>query len=157
VADTGEASVSLEDQLRQEIRQLNDRWLRSEAEMDNLRRRTRREIEENAKFANQRLLVDLMEVVDNLHRALGAANSGTEGSLVAGVQMVTMQFEDVLKRHGCERVPTAGVAFDPNLHEAIQMVPSDLPAGSVVQEVRSGYRLHERLIRPAQVVVAAGG
>lgn len=155
--DTGAANVSLEDQLRQEIRQLNDRWLRSEAEMDNLRRRTRREIEDNAKFANQRLLVDLMEVVDNLHRALGAANSGTEGSLVAGVQMVTVQFEDVLKRHGCERVPTAGVVFDPNVHEAIQMVASDLPAGSVVQEVRSGYRLHDRLIRPAQVVVAAGG
>lgn len=153
----GADAVSLEEQLRNEIRQLNDRWLRSEAEMDNLRRRTRRELEENAKFANQRLLVDLMEVVDNLQRALGAANQTAEGSLVAGVQMVAVQFEDVLKRHGCERVPTVGQTFDPNVHEAIQMVACESPAGSIVQEVRSGYRLHDRLIRPAQVVVAAGG
>lgn len=166
-ADTGNAGAgnpgnpldpgSLEEQLRNEIRQLNDRWLRSEAEMDNLRRRTRRELEENAKFANQRLLVDLMEVVDNLQRALGAANQSAEGSLVAGVQMVAVQFEDVLKRHGCERVATVGQTFDPNVHEALQMVACDAPAGSIVQEVRSGYRLHERLIRPAQVIVAAGG
>jgi len=154
---SGADSGSLEEQLRNEIRQLNDRWLRSEAEMDNLRRRTRRELEENAKFANQRLLVDLMEVVDNLQRALGAANQAVEGSLVAGVQMVAVQFEDVLKRHGCERVATVGQTFDPNVHEALQMVTCDAPAGSVVQEVRSGYRLHERLIRPAQVIVAAGG
>lgn len=157
VNDGGADAVSLEEQLRNEIRQLNDRWLRSEAEMDNLRRRTRRELEENAKFANQRLLVDLMEGVDNLQRALGAANQAAEGSLVAGVQIVASQFEDVLKRHGCERVPTVGQTFDPNVHEAIQMMACESPAGSIVQEVRSGYRLHDRLIRPAQVVVAAGG
>ncbi len=153
----GGVDAPVEEQLRSEIRQLNDRWLRSEAEMDNLRRRTRRELEENAKFANQRLLVDLMEVVDNLQRALGVANQAAEGALVAGVQMVAVQFEDVLKRHGCERVPTVGQAFDPNVHEAIQMVACESAAGSIVQEVRSGYRLHDRLIRPAQVIVAAGG
>jgi molecular chaperone GrpE len=146
----------LEQQLRMEIQQLQDRWLRTEAEIDNVRRRARRDMEENARFANQRLMVDLMEVVDNLHRALGVANGAEATALVTGVQMVAHQLEEVLKRHGCERVVTVGAVFDPNLHEAIQMVPSDSPPGSVVQEVRSGYRLHDRLIRPAQVIVAAG-
>lgn len=149
-------AANLEEQLRAEIRSWNEKWLRTEAEMENLRRRTRRELEENAKFANQRLMVDLMEVVDNLHRALGVANQATADSLVAGVQMVSHQFEEVLKRHGCQRITTVGETFDPNIHEALQMVPSDSPAGAVVQEVRSGYRLHDRLIRPAQVIVAAG-
>jgi len=152
----GSSPLPLEQQLRAEIQQLQDRWLRTEAEMENVRRRARRDIEENAKFANQRLMVDLMEVVDNLHRALGVANGAETTSLLTGMQMVVQQFEDVLKRHGCERVATVGESFDPNFHEAIQMVPSDSPPGSVVQEVRSGYRLHDRLIRPAQVIVAAG-
>lgn len=155
-ADSTSASVSVEDQLRAEVQQLSERWLRTEAEMENLRRRTRRELEDNARFANQRLMVDLMEVVDNLHRALGAADQASAGSLVTGVQMVAHQFEEVLKRHGCQRISTVGEVFDPNFHEALQMVPCDSPAGSVVQEVRSGYRLHDRLIRPAQVIVAAG-
>ncbi|MBL8892600.1 MAG: nucleotide exchange factor GrpE [Planctomycetaceae bacterium] len=150
------STANIEEQLRGEIQQLTERWLRTEAEMENLRRRTRRELEDNAKFANQRLMVDLMEVVDNLHRALGAADQASGASLVTGVKMVAHQFEDVLKRHGCQRISTVGEVFDPNFHEAVQMVPCDSPAGSVVQEVRSGYRLHDRLIRPAQVIVAAG-
>lgn len=156
-SDNGSKSTpTIEEQLRAEVQNLHERWLRSEAEMDNLRRRTRREIEDNAKFANQRLMVDLMEVVDNLHRALGVANQSTVESLVAGVQMVSHQFDEAMKRHGCQRIATVGEMFDPNFHEAVQMVPSDSPAGSVVQEVRTGYRLHDRLIRPAQVIVAAG-
>ncbi|MDP1560599.1 MAG: nucleotide exchange factor GrpE [Pirellulaceae bacterium] len=154
--DSAKSSPNVEEQLRAELQSLNERWLRSEAEMDNLRRRTRREIEDNAKFANQRLMVDLMDVVDNLHRALGVANHSTLESLVAGVQMVSHQFDEAMKRHGCQRISTVGEMFDPNFHEAVQMVPCDSPAGSVVQEVRTGYRLHDRLIRPAQVIVAAG-
>jgi molecular chaperone GrpE len=154
--DASTSSTTVEEQLRMEVQNLTERWLRTEAEMDNLRRRTRREIEDNAKFANQRLMVDLMEVVDNLHRALGVANQSTAEALVAGVQMVSHQFDEVMKRHGCQRISTLGEMFDPNYHEAIQMVPSDSPAGSVIQEVRTGYRLHDRLIRPAQVIVAAG-
>ncbi len=154
--DSSTSSTNVEEQLRIEVQNLTERWLRTEAEMDNLRRRTRRELEDNAKFANQRLMVDLMEVVDNLHRALGVANQSTAESLVAGVQMVSHQFDEVMKRHGCQRISTLGEMFDPNFHEAIQMVPSDSPAGSVIQEVRTGYRLHDRLIRPAQVIVAAG-
>ena len=145
----------MEEQLRAEIQQLNDRWLRSEAEVDNVRRRARRDMEENAKFANQRLMVDLMEVVDNLQRALGATDQDPNNPVVAGVKMVVLQFEEVLKRHGCERIATTGEAFDQNVHEAIQMIPSELPAGSVVQEVRVGYRLYDRVIRPAQVIVAS--
>lgn len=155
-ADGAPVSDNVEEQLRGEIQQLSERWLRTEAEMENLRRRTRRELEDNAKFANQRLMVDLMEVVDNLHRAIGVADQSSGGSLVTGVKMVAHQFEEVLKRHGCQRISTVGEVFDPNFHEAIQMIPCDSPAGSVVQEVRSGYRLHDRLIRPAQVIVAAG-
>lgn len=154
--DPSYSTQNAEESLRAELRSLNERWLRSEAEMDNLRRRTRRDLEENAKFANQRLMVDLMEVVDNLHRALSVANQATADSLVTGVQMVSHQFEEVMKRHGCQRISSVGETFDPNIHEAIQMVPSDAPAGTVVQEVRTGYRLHDRLIRPAQVIVAAG-
>jgi molecular chaperone GrpE len=147
--------VNKEVQLREEVRQLNERWLRSQAELENVRRRARRDIEDNARFATQQLLVDLMDVLDNLERALAAGEHSESASLLSGVQIVSEQFLNVLQKHGCQRILTAGEAFDPNLHEAVQMVPSALPPGVVVQEIRSGYRLHDRVIRPAQVIVAA--
>ncbi len=155
--DSGANDSSTVEELRSEIQDLNDRWLRSEAEIENVRRRARRDIEENAKFAAQRLMTDLMDVIDNLQRALASSDQAESSPLKTGVQMVAAQFEDVLKRHGCQRISTEGEAFDPNVHEAIQMVPSALPPGSVVQEVRSGYRLHDRVIRPAQVIVSSAG
>lgn len=145
------------DRLQAEVDELKDRWLRSQAELDNVRRRARRDVEDQIKFASQNVISDLLEVLDNLNRALDAAGdgSGADG-VAAGVKMVIQQFEEVLKRHGCERVESQGQAFDPNLHEAIQMVPHELPSGMVVQEVRTGYRLHDRVIRPAQVIVSSG-
>lgn len=153
--DSGPADADDSDRLQAEISELKDRWLRSQAELENVRRRARRDVEDQIKFASQNVIGDLLEVIDNLNRALEASGSEGEG-VVAGVRMVVQQFEDVLKRHGCERLVSQGQPFDPNIHEAIQMVPNALPSGMVVQEVRSGYRLHDRIIRPAQVIVSAG-
>lgn len=155
--DQGAQVETVEQKLQRELSEANDRWVRSQAEIENVRRRSRRDMEEQAKFAAQVVINDLLEVVDNLNRATGAVDSVEDPTgLIVGVKMVVQQFEDVLKRHGCHRLETSGMEFDPNFHEAIQMVPSDLPSGSIVQEVRSGYKLHERVLRPAQVIVSAG-
>lgn len=156
-SDFGQNVESPEDQLRREVGELNDRWLRSQAEIENVRRRARRDSEEQAKFAAQSVIGDLLEVVDNLNRAINAGGeANANDGLVVGVKMVIQQFEEVLKRHGCHRISVAGEAFDPNFHEALQMVPSPLPSGSIVQEVRIGYRMHDRVLRPAQVIISAG-
>lgn len=158
--DAVEEAVELDpvEQLQSEVKELNDRWMRSQAELENVRRRARRDVEDQIKFASQNVIGDLLEVVDNLNRALSASNGNEAESqgVVSGVRMVVQQFEDVLQRHGCVRMKSEGQKFDPNVHEAIQMVPNDLPSGMVVQEVRSGYQLHDRVIRPAQVIVSAG-
>lgn len=154
---TESTEASPVEKLQMELDELKDRWLRSQAELDNVRRRARRDVEDQIKFASQNVISDLLEVVDNLNRALDASGEKQEAAGVAqGVRMVIQQFEDVLKRHGCERLQSHGQPFDPNIHEAIQMVPHQAPSGTVVQEVRSGYRLHDRVIRPAQVIVSAG-
>ncbi len=151
------ATESVEQRLQRELAESTDRWVRSQAEIENVRRRTRRDMEEQAKFAAQIVINDLLEVVDNLNRATGAVDSAEDPTgLIIGVKMVVQQFEDVLKRHGCHRLQTDDQEFDPNFHEAIQMVPSDLASGRIVQEVRSGYKMHDRVLRPAQVIVSAG-
>ena len=137
---------------------LRGQLLRAHAELDNFRKRTRRENEERAKFAILPILRDLLEVVDNLNLALQAAEKSEDSAgLASGVEMVRSQLMDVLKKHQCKQIPAIGAAFDPNLHEALQMQPSeDVQVNYVLQEVRAGFQLHDRVIRPAQVFVSTG-
>jgi molecular chaperone GrpE len=133
-----------------------DQWMRSAADFDNFRKRTRRELEDTRKAGREELLKDLLPVFDNLERAMTSAERATEVKPVAeGLKMVLRQFADTLGRSGIARVPTVGSQFDPGVHEAIQQVETDEhPPGTVVAEVQPGYLQGERLVRAAMVVVA---
>jgi molecular chaperone GrpE len=146
----------------EEAMQAKDGLLRERAEVENFKRRIQREKSEALRYATEPLLRDLLPIVDNLERAVQAAGSGDEAgrgrqvdSLVTGVKLVLQQFAEVLERHGVTRVGAVGHAFDPSHHEAVAHVESDDHApGGIVDEYASGYRLHDRLLRPAQVTVA---
>lgn len=144
--------------LQAELAEAQDRAVRIAAELDNFRKRTRREMEEALRYAQLPVLRDLLPVVDNLKRALEAADlEGAQNSLVVGVRMVASQLEQVLKGNHCEPIPAVGEPFDPNHHEALRMEPSDEHAANVVsRELQTGYRMHDRVIRPAQVFVSTG-
>ncbi len=146
-------------QLRLQLQEAQDRVLRSQAELENFRRRIRREMEEERRYATQPLLTDLFPVMDNIDRAIQAATQSQDASgLLEGFQMVAGQLSETLKKHGCTRIEAVGQSFDPALHEAISQMPSDEhPEGTVSHLALEGYQLHDRVVRPAQVVVSAGG
>ncbi len=141
---------------QEQVNVAQDQYLRTLADMDNLRKRTQREKEELAKFANENILRDILPVVDNLERALEHAEQAhsSEG-LLEGVQMTLDQFAQVLKKFGVEPVESIGRPFDPALHQAMgQVETTDCPSNSVAQEMQRGYVLNERLLRPAMVMIA---
>lgn len=147
-----------EDQLRAAVDDANRRVLMAHAEMENLRKRMRRDYEDQLKYASMPLLKDFLPVLDNLQRAISAAgNNEAATGLVEGVQMVVKQFEDTLQKHHCQPIPTEGELFDPNFHEAISQMPSEqCPEGVVAHQAVRGYQLHERVVRPSQVIVSTG-
>ena len=130
--------------------------MRTAADFDNYRKRSRREVDDARKAGREELLKDLLPVFDNLERAIQSSQKATEVKAVAdGVAMVGKQFESTLGRLQISRVATVGSMFDPSLHEAIQQVETDdHPPGTVVAEVQPGYVSGERLVRAAMVVVA---
>lgn len=133
--------------------------LRSRAEMENYRKRMQRDSDQQLKFANVPIVRDLLDVIDNLNRAIEAARGDETNTkaLIDGVQMVSQQFNDALAKHGCKPIQAVGTTFDPNIHQAIAQMPSEeVPAGTVAMEVAVGYMLHDRVIRPAQVIVSTG-
>ena len=141
-----------------ELEAANDRVLRAQAELENFRKRTRRELDDQRRYANLPLLGDLLPVLDNLDRAVEAAEqSDSTSGLLAGVKMVSSQMLAVLLQHGCRPIEANGVAFDPNLHEAIGKEPSAESAEGIVTRItRVGYQLHDRVVRPPQVLISAG-
>lgn len=160
-------------ELETQLREAKETALRSHAELENFRKRSQRELVEERRYAVVPLVRDLLPVVDNLERAIEAARSlpasspsaqgqaaatpASASSLLEGVKMVAQQFETVLKSHQCVRIETVGTPFDPNQHEAIAQEPSaEFPAGTVTRAVQAGFKLHDRVIRPAQVFVSTG-
>lgn len=141
---------------RAEARQNHDRWLRERADLENIKRRAVRERSETVKFANEQVLKDLLPVVDNLERAIEHARAGGNGQpLAEGVALVLKEILAVLERHGVTRVMAKGTPFDPAQHEAMAHVESvEHEPNLVVDEYQRGYRLNERLLRPALVTVA---
>ncbi|MGD9646127.1 MAG: nucleotide exchange factor GrpE, partial [Pirellulales bacterium] len=108
-----------------QVAEANDRALRARAELDNYRKRVQREIEDERRFAAQPLLSELLPVIDNVQRAIAAAEKSPEGAgLLEGFKMVARQLDDVLARHGCRRIDATGQPFDPHLHQAIAQQPS---------------------------------
>ena len=135
-----------------------DRLLRTTADFDNFKKRAAREKQDAIKFANESLLEKLVPVLDSLEMALAAtqvAQADAGQSLQAGVSMIGQQLKQALTEAGLEEVDAAGKPFDPNLHEAVaQRETADAPEGQVIQQLRKGYKLRERLLRPATVIVA---
>jgi molecular chaperone GrpE len=135
-----------------------DRYLRSVAELDNFRKRTRKEVEDARFDAQSRALREMLPVIDNLERAMAAAGGAeaTNGhSIIEGVRLVLRQFAQALERCGVSPVAAHGELFDPTRHEAVSQVETDqAPPGTVVDVLQTGYRIGDRLLRPALVVVA---
>ncbi|MCA9064065.1 MAG: nucleotide exchange factor GrpE [Planctomycetaceae bacterium] len=143
-------------QLQAKINDLNDRLLRNQAELENFRRRTYREAEDARKFESLRLIRDLLPGIDNLERAVTSAEqTGDLQNLLQGIKMVLQQFRDILRTHNAEPIEAQGKPFDPNLHEALTQVPSaDVDPMTVMQVVETGFRMHDRVVRPARVIVS---
>lgn len=136
----------------------NDRLLRLQAEMQNLRNRTSREIADERKYAALPVVQELLPVIDNIDRAIEAAEKAGEAeNLLAGFRLVKQQLHSILTRNHCEPIEAEGQVFDPNFHQAILQQPSaDVPAGNIMLVAQTGYRMHDRVVRPAQVIVSAG-
>jgi len=146
------------DGMAAELAAANDRTLRLQAEMQNLRNRTSREIADERKYAALPVLRDLLPVLDNIGRAIEAAEKAGEAeNLLAGFRLVRQQLESILTGHQAERISPEGELFDPHFHQAILHQPSaDVPANHVVMVTQTGYKLHDRVVRPAQVIVSSG-
>lgn len=144
------------DKARSETKAHQEQYLRTLADMENLRKRTQREKEELAKFANENILREILPVIDNLERAVEHAEQAeSSDGLLEGVQMTLSQFSQVLDRFGVKPVESLGEQFDPNLHQAMgQLETDEYPANTVAQQMQKGYQLNERLLRPAMVMIA---
>ena len=146
------------DQLKAQVADAEKRVLMAHADLENYRKRTRRDMQDQMKYASLPLMNGLLESVDNLQRAIESYEQEPNADgLAEGVVMVAAQISKVLEDHGCKRIDAVGQPFDPNLHPALQMQASDEhPANTVMQDLRSGFQLHDRLIRPTQVFVSTG-
>jgi molecular chaperone GrpE len=150
VADSG---------LDAQVAELQERLLRTQAELENFRKRSRREYDDAQRYREIDVLRDLLPVLDNVLRAIEACDkTGDLETLKSGFRMTAQQIEKLLGAHGCQTIETDGTAFDPAVHDAIlqQEIPGTA-AGTIVGTASRGYKLHDRVVRPAQVIVAKGG
>jgi molecular chaperone GrpE len=136
------------------VAELEDRLLRMAADFDNYKKRAARDRAEYVALANERLVKELLPILDDLERALGAATEHEEAALEEGVALVHRSLAGLLERQGLKPIATDG-KFDPHVHEALLSQPSDAEEGSVIDVVQKGYTLGDRVVRPARVVIAA--
>lgn len=166
VPESGEGEVDLdgpvsgiEDSPSVEIEKWKDVAARAQADLDNFRKRMARERTEAIQYANRSLLEQLLPIVDSFEMGLQMATQAEGGSsmILQGLSMVQKQIQDFLSNEGVETVPSDGSVFDPNIHEAIKQEPHPTtPEGVILYTLRPGYRLRERLLRAANVVVSSG-
>ncbi len=152
------AEDSLVAQLQADVLRFRDLALRNQADLENFRKRAAREKDDAVKFANAAFLERFIPILDNFELGLNAARAGAENSpILLGMDMVAKQLTDFLTASGVEPVSGEGQPFDPNLHEAVaQEASATVAEGVIVRQLRRGYKLRERLLRPATVVVSKG-
>jgi molecular chaperone GrpE len=143
-----------QEQEEQPEEEVDDRLLRLAADFENYKKRAARERAEYVTLANERLVAELIPILDDLERALSAAEEHQEARLEDGVRLVYRSLAALLERHGVKAIETDG-KFDPHVHEALLSQPSEAEEGSVIDVVQKGYKLGDRVVRPARVVVAA--
>ncbi len=156
-ASTQDKSVQIA-QLEGELQRANNEVLKAQAETENFRKRMRREMLEELRYAGLPLISEILPVIDNLQRAIDAAEqSGAGGGLVEGVKIVITQLEAALAKSGCLKIEALAQEFDPHVHMAVmQEASAEIPAGHVSRVLQSGYKMHDRVVRPAQVFVSTG-
>jgi molecular chaperone GrpE len=142
------------DKLREELAAAQEKLLRTRADQQNTLKRAEARSTEAARFANAALVQSLLSVADDFQRTLEHADS-SDSVLLEGVRIMGDKFTKALTDHNVETIDAVGKPFDPRFHEAIMQQPSDLPPGTVIQQVQQGYKLHDRVLRPAKVIVAA--
>jgi len=142
--------------LQDELSELNDRYLRALADLDNIRRRFRQDKEEAIRYGVGSLLLDMLPVLDNLGRALEAARETQDvASLMQGVEITHAQFEQALAKRGVVPIPALGLPFDPQLHEAVARVPTNKhPEATVLSEIETGFMMEGKVLRPSKVAVS---
>ncbi|MDR6303154.1 molecular chaperone GrpE [Nitrobacter vulgaris] len=151
--------------LTKEVADAKDRMLRTLAEMENLRKRTAREVSDARTYGISGFARDVLDIADNLQRALDAVSAEARAAadpglkaLIEGVELTERSLHNALEKHGVKRFDPAGEKFDPNVHQAMYEVPdSSIPVGTVAQVIQAGYMIGERILRPALVGVAKGG
>ena len=154
----------LNDELKTKLKDVEDKLLRSLADNDNLRKRHDKEIEDNSKYAIKNLSYSLLNVADNLERALKSIpNNETAGldnnvikNLVIGIKAVEKELIDSLEKHGVSKFESVNQKFNPEIHQAVSKVHNEKPEGLIVEEMQKGFKIGERLLRPAMVVVSMG-
>jgi molecular chaperone GrpE len=160
-----QTEVDAEAKIRQENVELKDRLLRTLAEMENLRKRTEREVADSRVYGISAFARDVLGVADNIQRALEATGEDwkkhadeTGRALYEGVELTERDLLKAFEKHGVRKIDPQGLKFDPNLHQAMYEVPDDsVPAGTVVQVLQPGFTIGDRILRPAMVGVAKGG
>lgn len=156
-AQTVDAVQAEIESLTQQLTEAKEQELRAQAEAQNARRRAEQDVEKAHKFGQEKLVSDLLPVIDNLERALDAMNVEDESlkPVIEGVELTLKSFQDTLVKHNIEPLNPVGEPFDPQLHQAMTMVESpDAEPNTVINVFQKGYTLHGRLVRPAMVVVA---
>lgn len=152
---TGEETLAA---LQGDLDRMRDQALRAQADLDNYRKRATRERDDAVKYANMSFLERLIPLLDNLELGLNAARGDAQaGAIVSGLDMVARQFQDFLASSGVEVIDAEGKPFDPHIHEALALEEStEVEEGTVIRQMRRGFKLKDRLIRPANVIVSKG-
>jgi molecular chaperone GrpE len=150
--DTLETGAPGPEQLKLQLAEANEKYLRLLADFENYRKRTERDLNAGIRYAIEKFAVDLIEVIDNFDRALASDPSAAR----EGLEQINKLFRTILASHGINPIDSVGTKFDPAVHEAVVCIPSDKEEGIVIDDVCRGYRMHDRVIRCAKVAVSKG-
>jgi molecular chaperone GrpE len=140
------------DLLRQDLKEMNEKYLRLAADFDNYRKRAERDLDTQIRYAIEKFAVELIEVIDNFDRAISSQDSGSR----EGLEQISKLFRTFLEQHGISPVVSVGEKFNPAEHEAVVCIPSEQEEGMVIEEFCKGYRMHDKIVRCAKVAVSKG-
>jgi molecular chaperone GrpE len=143
-------------ELQTKLKEAEQKYVYLYAEFENFKKRSAKERQDVVKFGWENVASELLGVLDNLNRALQFAKPDTDANLLSGLKMVAQQFATALEKQGVQTIATENQMFNPELHEGVGQLPSEKPAGTIVQEVQKGYTLHGRLLRASRVLVSTG-
>ena len=138
------------------IKEAEQKYVYLYADFENYKKRAIRERQDTLKFGWENVANGLLDVLDNFHRALQFAKPESDPNLLDGLKLVAQQFKSTLEKQGVAEIPSIGSSFNPELHESVGQLPSEKPAGTIVQEAQKGYTLHGRLLRPSRVLISTG-